>query len=332
MSGALASAVPLGSQGLEVSPLGLGCMSMSEHYGPPDEAEARATLAAAVELGVTLFDTADSYGPHTNEPLVGSALAPHRDAVAIATKFGFTRSPEDPTDRRVDGRPEYVRTACEASLRRLGTDRIDLYFQHRVDPEVPVEETVGAMGELVAAGKVRAIGLCEVSPETIRRAHAVHPLSAVQSEFSLWTRDPLEDGVLETVRELGIGFVAYSPLGRGFLTGTIRRPEDLDEADYRRTTPRLSAENLGDNLDLLGVLERLAGERGCTPAQLALAWVAAQPAVVPIAGTRRRTHLRENVEAAALSLSPADLEAIAAAVPRPSGERYSEAGMGLVEA
>jgi aryl-alcohol dehydrogenase-like predicted oxidoreductase len=331
VSGGLDTAVPLGSQGLAVSPLGLGCMSMSEHYGPPDEAEARATLLEAVELGITLFDTADSYGPHTNEALVGSTLAPFRDQVAIATKFGFTRSPENPTDRNVDGRPEYVRAACEASLRRLGTDRIDLYFQHRVDPDVPVEETVGAMGELVAAGKVRAIGLCEVSAATLRRAHAVHPVSAVQSEFSLWSRDPLEDGVLETARELGIGFVAYSPLGRGFLTGAIRGPEDLDEADYRRTTPRLSAENLGDNLGLLDVLEGLARARGCTPAQLALAWVAAQPAVVPIAGTRRRAHLGENVAALALELTPADREAIAAAVPRPSGERYSAAGMGLVE-
>jgi aryl-alcohol dehydrogenase-like predicted oxidoreductase len=322
--------VAAGSQGLLVSPVGLGCMGMSEHYGAVDEHEAVATLHAALDIGVTLLDTADSYGPHRNERLLSEILSTRRHEAILATKFGFARTPEDPTDRTVDGRPEYVHRACDASLQRLGVDHIDLYFQHRIDHAVPVEETVGAMAELVGAGKVRFIGLCEVAPATIRRAHAVHPLSAVQSEYSLWSRDVERDGVLNILAELGIGLVAYSPLGRGFLSGAIGSADELDAADYRRTTPRLSPGHLPHNLGLVATLARLAAERSCTAAQLALAWVASRPGVVPIAGMRSRGHLRENVAALDVALTIDELAQIADALPAPSGERYGDAGMDLV--
>ena len=314
--------------GLTVSALGLGCMGMSEFYGAADEREAVATIHRALDLGVTLLDTADMYGPHTNEELVGRAIAGRRDAVVLATKFGIVRDPAHPTARGTDGRPEYVRSACEGSLRRLGVDHIDLYYQHRIDPGVPIEETVGAMAELVAAGKVRHIGLSEAGPETIRRAHAVHPVAALQTEYSLWSRDP-EDELLPTVRELGIGFVAYSPLGRGFLTGAIASVDDLDADDYRRTSPRFQGENFTRNLELVGVVERLAAERGVTPAQLALAWVLGQGEdIVPIPGTKRRSYLEENLAAAALTLSADERQSIAQALPAPAGTRYAEHLMG----
>ncbi|MGH2875550.1 MAG: aldo/keto reductase, partial [Solirubrobacteraceae bacterium] len=262
----------LGAQGLTVSAQGLGCMGMSEFYGSADESEAIATIHRALELGVTLLDTADIYGPHSNERLVGEALAGRRDEVELATKFGIVRDPEDPSARGVNGRPEYVIRSCDDSLRRLGVDHIDLYYQHRVDPDVPIEETVGAMASLVEAGKVRFLGLSEAAPETIRRAHGVHPISALQSEYSLWTRDP-EAEVLPVLRELGIGLVAYSPLGRGILTGRITSPEDLAPDDFRRSNPRFQGENLARNLELVEHVRRLAAEKDCTPGQLAIAWV-----------------------------------------------------------
>ncbi|MFL6041058.1 MAG: aldo/keto reductase, partial [Gaiellales bacterium] len=262
-------------QGLEVSAIGLGCMGMSEFYGTADEGDATATIHRALELGVTLLDTADMYGPFTNERLVGRAIRDRRDGVVLATKFGNWRG-EDGSFKGVRGDPEYVRQACDDSLQRLGVDHIDLYYQHRVDPKVPIEETVGAMAELVQAGKVRYLGLSEAAPQTIRRAHAVHPIAALQTEWSLWTRDVEENEVLSTVRELGIGFVAYSPLGRGFLTGQIKRFEDLPEDDYRRNSPRFQGENFQKNLDLVGEVEAIAREKGATPSQLALAWVLAQ--------------------------------------------------------
>ncbi len=316
----------LGSQGLEVSAQGLGCMGMSEFYGPSDEAEAVATIHRALDLGVDLIDTADMYGPFTNERLVGRALAGRRDRAVLATKFGNERR-EDGSWVGVNGRPDYVRAACEASLARLGVDHIDLYYQHRVDKTVPIEETVGAMAALVGEGKVRYLGLSEASPSTIRRAHAVHPISALQTEYSLWTRDP-EEEILPAVRELGIGFVAYSPLGRGFLAGRFRSPDDLrDEGDFRSRHPRFQDDNLARNLELLRRLEEIAADKHVTAAQLALAWVMHRGAdVVPIPGTKRRRYLEENVAAAALVLSDDDLERLDHALPpgATAGQRYAD--------
>jgi aryl-alcohol dehydrogenase-like predicted oxidoreductase len=315
----------LGSQGLAVSEQGLGCMGMSEFYGRADEGDAIATIHRAIELGVTFLDTADMYGPFTNEELVGKAVAGRRDAVVIATKFGNERR-EDGSFVRINGTPEYVREACEASLRRLGVDHIDLYYQHRVDKTVPIEETVGAMAELVEQGKVRHLGLSEASPETIRRAHAVHPITALQTEYSLWTRDP-EDAVLPTVRELGIGFVAYSPLGRGFLSGRFRSPDDIPEGDFRRNNPRFQGENFERNLELVERVKELADEKGATPGQLALAWVLAQGRdIVPIPGTKRIPYLEENAAASELELTSDDLARIDEAAPAgaTAGERYPD--------
>jgi aryl-alcohol dehydrogenase-like predicted oxidoreductase len=318
---------------LDVSALGLGCMGMSEFYGPSDEKESLATIARARELGVTLLDTADVYGMGKNEELVGRAIKRHRNEYVIASKFGLVRDPSAPQSRGVNGRPEYVRACCEASLRRLGIETIDLYYQHRVDPNVPIEETVGAMAALVSAGKVRALGLSEAGPETLRRAAKVHPIAALQSEYSLWTRDPEQGGVLETCRALGIGFVAYSPLGRGFLTGAIRKSEDLTPDDFRLRTPRFQGENLGRNLALVDRLAHMAKERGVTPAQLALAWVLSRGRdVVPIPGTRKVSRLEENAAAAGIQLSGADLAALEEAAPHgvAVGERYAPVGMNLV--
>jgi aryl-alcohol dehydrogenase-like predicted oxidoreductase len=322
----------LGTQGLTVSALGLGCMGMSEFYGHRDDAESTATLHHAVDRGITLFDTADVYGPHLNEVLVGKALAGVRNRVVIATKFGIVRDPANPSVRGVCGRPDYVRSACEASLKRLGFETIDLYYQHRVDPEVPIEDTVGAMAELVKAGKVRFLGLSEVSAATLRRACAVHPISAVQSEYSLWTRDP-EDGLLQACRELGVGFVPYSPLGRGFLTGQIRRFEDFEPGDYRRNSPRFQGENFQKNLDLVARIEDMAAARGCTPSQLALAWVLAQGSdLVPIPGTKRRDRLDENLGALDHVLCPGELQELSGLFPpgAAAGARYPEGMMHLV--
>jgi aryl-alcohol dehydrogenase-like predicted oxidoreductase len=316
----------LGREGLVVSAQGLGCMGMSEFYGRADEAEAVATIGRALDLGVSLLDTADVYGPHKNEVLVGAAIADRRDEVTLATKFGIVRDPQDPGRRGVNGRPEYVHTACDASLRRLGVDHIDLYYQHRVDPSVPIEETVGAMSELVDAGKVRFLGLSEAAPETIRRAHAVHPITALQSEYSLWTRE-LEEEILPTLRELGIGLVAYSPLGRGFLTGRFQSAEDLEPGDFRLSNPRFARGNLERNLDLLARVKELAAEHDCTPGQLALAWVMHQGEdIVPIPGTKRRSYLEENVQAAEIELSADDLARIdeAAPVGAAAGDRYPD--------
>ena len=314
----------LGPDRIPVSALGLGCMGMSDFYGPRDDAQSVATIDKAVELGVTLFDTADMYGPFTNERLVGQALAPHRGRVLIATKFGIVRDPADPSRRGVNGRPEYVRASCDASLQRLGVDTIDLYYQHRVDPNTPIEDTVGAMADLVTAGKVRYLGLSEAGSETIRRAHAVHPIAALQSEYSLWSRD-IEDGIIATCGELGITLVAYSPLGRGFLTGAIRRVEDFAADDYRRHSPRFQGENFSRNLTLVDEVSAIATHAGCTPAQLALAWVLAQgDDIVPIPGTRRISALEENIAALDVSLSADDLARLAAVAPRgaAAGDRY----------
>ena len=322
----------LGKKGPLVSAIGLGCMGMSEFYGPRDEAEAVATIHRALDLGVTFLDTADIYGPFTNEELVGRAIRNRRGEVVLATKFGIVRSAEDRAVRGISGAPEYVRQACEASLRRLGVDVIDLYYQHRVDPRTPIEDTVGAMAELVREGKVRFLGLSEAAPETLRRAHAVHPITALQSEYSLWSRDP-EDEILPTCRALGIGFVPYSPLGRGFLTGQIRRVEDFADDDYRRFTPRFQGENFQKNLDLVRRVEELAGAKGCRPSQLVLAWVLAQGEdIVPIPGTKRRKYLEENAGAADVALTAADLARIEEVLPRGSaaGERYPAAMMAFV--
>jgi aryl-alcohol dehydrogenase-like predicted oxidoreductase len=322
----------LGTQGLQTSAIGLGCMGMSEFYGPSNEQQSIATIHRALELGVTMLDTADMYGPFKNEELVGRAIRGKRDQVVLATKFGNVRDPNDPnnpTKRSINGRPEYVRQACEASLKRLGVDTIDLYYQHRVDRNTPIEDTVGAMAELVREGKVRYIGLSEASVATIRRAHKVHPISAVQTEYSLWTRDP-EDGLLDALRMLGIGFVAYSPLGRGFLTGQIKRPEDLAADDFRRQNPRFQGENFQKNLELVEKVEEIAKEQECSPAQLALAWVLAQgDDIVPIPGTRHPQRLEENVGALKIVLSENDLRRIDIAAPKgaAAGERYAAGGM-----
>ncbi len=309
-----------------MSAQGLGCMGMSEFYGPGDEAESIATIELALDLGVTLLDTADMYGPFTNEQLVGRAIAGRRDEVVLATKFGNQRA-TDGTRLGVNGRPEYVRSACDASLQRLGVDHIDLYYQHRVDPDTPIEETVGAMAELVAAGKVRHLGLSEAAPDTIRRAHAVHPITAVQTEWSLWTRDPETNGVLATVRELGIGFVAYSPLGRGFLSGAITSPADLPDDDFRRHNPRFQGANFTRNLRLVDQVREIAAYKGVEPSQLALAWVLAQgDDVVPIPGTKRRSYLRLNVAADDIALSDDELRRIGQVLPpgAAAGDRYPD--------
>jgi len=323
----------LGNHGPQVSALGLGCMGMSDFYGAHDDAESIRTIHHALERGVTLLDTADIYGPHTNERLVGRALAGKRDKVVLATKFGIVRDPANPTARGVNGSPEYVRASCDASLKRLGVDHIDLYYQHRVDPEVAIEETVGAMAELVKAGKIRWIGLSEAGPQTIERAHKVHPVTALQTEYSLWTRDVDENGIFATCERLGIGFVPYSPLGRGFLTGAIRRPEDFAPDDFRRTNPRFAGENFTRNLALVDKVRELAADKGCTPAQLALAWVLARgPQVVPIPGTRRVANLDDNLGALDVRLDTGDMAAIDAVFPVgvAAGTRYGEAMMELL--
>lgn len=307
-------------------------MGMSDFYGERDEEESLATIHRALDLGVTFFDTADMYGPHTNEQLLGRALRGHREKVVIATKFGIMRDPDKPQFRGINGQPDYVRASCEGSLRRLNVECIDLYYQHRVDPDTPIEETVGAMAELVHQGKVRFLGLSEAGPETIRRAHAVHPISALQSEYSLWTRDP-EKEVLPVCRELGIGFVPYSPLGRGFLTGKIQKPEDLADDDYRLTTPRFQGDNFQRNLELVKRVEEIARAKRCTPAQLALAWVLAQgDNIVPIPGTKRRKYLQENIGALDVMLTSEDLARIEEVAPRDAfaGSRYPEAMMKLL--
>ena len=318
--------------GLRVSTLGLGCMGMSEFYGPGDEQESIATIHRALELGVTFLDTADMYGPFTNEQLVGRAIRGQREHVVLATKFGYVRDPNEPARRDINGKPAYVRAACEASLKRLGVDVIDLYYQHRVDANTPIEETIGAMARLVEEGKVRFLGMSEAGPATLRRAAAVHPIAALQTEYSIWTRDP-EDGILATCRELGIGFVAYSPLGRGFLTGEIRRFEDFAADDFRRQSPRFQGDNFARNLRLVDEVTRLADRKGCTPAQLALAWVLAQgDDIVAIPGTKRRSYLESNVKAIDVTLSADDLRRIDEIAPKGvfAGDRYGAVGMQLV--
>jgi aryl-alcohol dehydrogenase-like predicted oxidoreductase len=324
----------LGSQGLEVSALGLGCMGMSAFYGDTDEAESIAAIHRALELGIDFLDTAQMYGPLTNEELLGRAVADRRDDYVVATKFNYRMDDAVPGDISTvgpqDGSPEHVRSSIEGSLKRLGTDHVDLFYQHRIDPKVPIEETVGALAELVEEGKVRYIGLSEAAPETIRRAHATHPVTAVQTEYSLWTRE-LEAEILPTLRELGIGLVAYSPLGRGFLSGRFRSADDLDENDWRRTNPRFSDENNEQNRAVAETVEKLAAEKGCTPAQLALAWVLAQgDDIVPIPGTKRRSYLEQNAGAVEVELGADDLARIDAELPAAAGDRYDPQGMTTV--
>jgi aryl-alcohol dehydrogenase-like predicted oxidoreductase len=322
----------LGSSGLSVSAIGLGCMGMSDFYGAPgdgDEARSIATIHRALDLGLNFLDTADAYGPSTNERLVGRAIRDRRDQVVLATKFGNVRS-EDGTWHGINGRPEYVRQACDASLQRLGVDTIDLYYQHRVDPKTPIEETVGAMADLLKAGKVRHLGLSEAATATIRRAHSVSPITALQTEYSLWSRDP-ENGLLATCRELGIGFVAYSPLGRGFLTGHFRSIEDLAPNDWRRTNPRFQGDNFQRNLDLVATVERLARKKGCTPAQLALAWLLSRGNdIVPIPGSTRIERVEENAGAVTLSLTSEEIATLDTLAPTVSGDRYAAGGMNAV--
>jgi aryl-alcohol dehydrogenase-like predicted oxidoreductase len=323
---------PLGNQGLQASSLGLGCMGMSEFYGKRNDEESIHVIHHAYELGITFFDTADMYGPYTNEILVGKAIKDFRKNINLATKFGIVRDPNDPTKRGVNGKPDYVQASCEGSLKRLNVDVIDLYYLHRKDPDTPIEETVGAMAKLVQQGKVRGIGLSEVNADTLRKAHAVHPISALQSEYSLWTRDP-EEGILQTCRELGIAFVAYSPLGRGFLTGQIKKFEDFEPKDYRRFSPRFQGENFNKNLKLVKKIEELAHSKGCTAAQLALAWVLAQgDYIFPIPGTKHTKYLEENIGALNVHLTKAELEDIEAIAPKgvAAGPRYPEAMMSSV--
>ena len=323
---------PLGSAGLKASRLGLGCMGMSEFYGKRNDEESIQVIHRAFESGISFFDTADMYGPYTNEILVGKAIKDFRNKITLATKFGIIRDVNDPTKRGVNGKPEYVRSSCEGSLKRLGVEFIDLYYLHRKDPATPIEETVGAMAQLVKEGKIKGIGLSEVNADTLRKAHAVHPVTALQSEYSLWTRDP-EDGILQTCKELGIAFVAYSPLGRGFLTGEIKKFEDFEEDDYRRHSPRFQGENFDKNLQLIKKIEEMAKNKGCTTAQLALAWVLAQEDFIfPIPGTKRIKYLEENIGAMNVKLTKKDLEGLDAIAPKgvAAGMRYPEAMMGAV--